>query len=162
MKTLVTYYSRTGTNRTIAENLAEELGADLDEIVDQKNRGGIRGYLGAGAASRGKKLTEITTNLDPGEYDSVLLGSPIWAGNMNPSLRTYLSKFDLKGKKVAFFFVSGSNDPSKAIGELKTIIPWADYDYTLSLSTKEVKEGGYREKVGEFIEAFKASESGIE
>ena len=40
--------------------------------------------------------------------------------------------------------------------------PWADYDYTLSLSTKEVKEGVYREKVGEFIEAFKASEYGIE
>ncbi len=37
MKTLVTYYSRTGTTRAVGEAIARELGTDSEEIVDGKN-----------------------------------------------------------------------------------------------------------------------------
>ena len=37
MKKLVVYYSRTGNTKQIGEEIATALGADLDEIVDQKD-----------------------------------------------------------------------------------------------------------------------------
>jgi flavodoxin len=154
MKTLVAYYSRTGTNRTIAENLADQIGADLDEIVDEKKRSGPLGFLGAGRAALGQKTTEISTQLDPSNYDTIILGSPIWAGNMNPALRTYLEKYDLGGKRVFFFFVSKSKDPSKAVEELRTILPSGKYDQVLSLSTEDVNKNRYDEKVGQLAGAI--------
>jgi flavodoxin len=154
MKTLVAYYSRTGTNRTIAETLAKIIGADLDEIIDQKKRSGPIGFLGAGRAAMSHKTTEITTKLDPGDYDTVVLGSPIWAGNLNPALRTYLEKYDLGGKRVFFFFVSKSNDPSKALEHLRTILPSGEHGHVLSIRTEDVEKNMYDEKVRQFAAAI--------
>lgn len=159
MKTLVAFYTRTGTNRTIAENLASELGADLDEIVDQKKRSGPIGWLGAGRTAMSHKTTEIATRLNPGEYDTIILGSPIWAGNMNPALRTYLGKHDLGGKRVFFFFVSLRNDPSKAIEELRTLLPSGEYGSVLSLSTEDVNKSRYDEKIRQFVQAIRSSDT---
>jgi flavodoxin len=154
LKTLVAYYSRTGTNRSVAEKLSEELEGDLDEIIDHKKRGGAIGWLGAGTAAYRQKMTEIDTKLDPAQYDSVILCSPIWAGKITPPLRSYLATRDLKGKKLTFVFVSGGGDSSGAIEELKKILPDVDLGKTLSLSTKDVKEGGYEERVGEFAKTL--------
>jgi menaquinone-dependent protoporphyrinogen IX oxidase len=159
MKTLVAFFSRTGTNRKIAEAVARALGADLDEIIDLKKRSGAFGLLWAGKAARSHDTTEITSKLDPGEYDAVVLGSPIWAGNLTPALRTYLNKHDLKGKKVAFFFVCAINDPSCVAEELKTIVPCADIDSTLSLPTSEVKNEQFDEKVRKFVESLGISDT---
>ena len=36
MKTLVVYYSRTGNTKYVAEKIAENLGAEICEVVDKK------------------------------------------------------------------------------------------------------------------------------
>jgi len=38
MRKLVAYYSRTGNTKFVAEKIAEQLDADLCEVVDKKNR----------------------------------------------------------------------------------------------------------------------------
>jgi flavodoxin len=38
MKTLVVYHTRTGNTRFVAETIAAELGADIEEMTDLKNR----------------------------------------------------------------------------------------------------------------------------
>jgi flavodoxin len=43
MKTLVVYYSRTGTTRKVAEAIAGILRCDIEEVVDTKKRSGILG-----------------------------------------------------------------------------------------------------------------------
>ncbi|MHA2164013.1 MAG: flavodoxin family protein, partial [Candidatus Thorarchaeota archaeon] len=106
MTYLVVYYSRTGNNRTIAEAIANALSADIDEIIDKKKRQGRLNWLRAGGDSRGGKLTENEYEKNPQEYDTVIIGAPIWAWNPIPPLRTYLKEVDLKGKRVAFFICS--------------------------------------------------------
>ena len=48
MKSLVVYHSRTGSIKFAAEEIAAELGADLEEIVDLKSIEEKLGWLSAG------------------------------------------------------------------------------------------------------------------
>lgn len=78
MKLLVAYYSRNGTTKTVGEALASALGADSDEIVDDKMRLGVIGYIKAARDARGLKTTDIQFQKNPEDYDIILIGSPIW------------------------------------------------------------------------------------
>jgi flavodoxin len=40
---------------------------------------------------------------DPMDYDLIFIGTPVWAWNFTPAVRTFISKSDLKGKKTAVF-----------------------------------------------------------
>ena len=54
-KTLVAYYSRTGTTKKVGEAIAKALKADIDEIIDLKKRSGAIGWVVSGKdASQGK------------------------------------------------------------------------------------------------------------
>ena len=44
------------------------------------------------------EIEDIKTNLD--DYDRVILGTPVWWYTITPPIRTFLSKYDLSGKKV--------------------------------------------------------------
>ena len=59
MKYLIAYYSRTGNNKAIGEAIAHALSADIDEIIDKKNRKGKLNWIRAGRDSMAEKLTEI-------------------------------------------------------------------------------------------------------
>ena len=48
MKTLVVFYSRTGTTKKVGENIAKILKCDSEEIFDTKDRMGVVGYMQAG------------------------------------------------------------------------------------------------------------------
>jgi flavodoxin len=105
MKTLVIYYTRTGNAKFIAETIAAELGADIEEVIDLKNRQGKLAFISAGRDAMSGKETEIAqTKRTPTDYDLIIIGQPVWAGNPTPAIRTYMNKNDLSGKKVALFF----------------------------------------------------------
>lgn len=80
MKTLVVFYSRTGKTRKVAMELATSLGADVEELIDQKNRMGIIGYIKSGRDAIWKKRARLQqTEKDPSAYDLVVLSTPVWA-----------------------------------------------------------------------------------
>jgi len=118
MKNLVVYYSRSGNNRKIAEELASLslLKADLDEIIPEKKYSGIFGWLRAGFNASRKAKINVSKN--PLDYDLVIFGGPLWAGGKLPSpLLSYISNYKLK--KAAFFSVSGRGNISKALLQLQ-------------------------------------------
>ncbi|KKQ30010.1 MAG: Flavodoxin, FldA [Candidatus Shapirobacteria bacterium GW2011_GWF2_37_20] len=81
MKTLVVFYSRTGNTRRMGELIAQKLHADIDEIIDQKSRSGIIGWILSGRDAMKEYLTKITFTKNPADYDLVIVGTPIWAGS---------------------------------------------------------------------------------
>ena len=105
-KTLVAYYSRTGSTKKVALEIAKNLNADTDEIIDLKDRSGIKGWFVSGFDAFRSQSTEIKTKKDSSEYDLVIIGTPIWAGRETPAVRTYMLKN--KFKKVAFFCTAGN------------------------------------------------------
>jgi flavodoxin len=144
LKTLVVYYSRTGNARFVAQTIAAEVGADIEEVIDLKKRSGILGYLRGGSDARRGKETEITpTTKSPASYDLIIVGTPVWAARPTPAITTYLKRNDLSGKKVALFFAQGGKKPA-AIAQTKALIPNSDCIGQLSivspLSTKDESE----------------------
>jgi flavodoxin len=106
-KILVVYYSRTGHTKEIAKEIAEELKADIDEIIDLKNRKGMKGYITGGKDAIEKKLTEIKFSKEPKNYNLVIVGTPNWAKTMPPAVRTYLER-NKNIKQIAFFCTYGN------------------------------------------------------
>ena len=105
MKTLIVYYSRTGNTKNIAEKIAKELNADIDEIKEDINRKGFLNYLRSGYQAARKKIIEIKSAKDPSKYELVIIGTPVWSWTVTPAVRTYLNKN--KFNKVAFFCTCG-------------------------------------------------------
>jgi flavodoxin len=134
-KSLVVYYTRTGNTKFAAETIAAELGADIEEVVDLKNRQGRLAFLSNGRDAMSGKETEIDpTKRTPTDYDLIIVGQPVWAGNPTPAIRTYLSKNDLSGKKVGLFF-SDSN-LGQAVEKTKALMPNSTFVGELALPAK--------------------------
>jgi flavodoxin len=152
LNALVVFYSRTGTNRLIAERISDLLESDLEEVIDKKNRKGFIGYIVAGRDSMKKSLAEIhEIQKDISQYDLIVIGGPNWVGEMTPAIRSFLNQNKGKFNKVAFFSVSGSGEAQRAFTEMKSILiknPVAE----LELQTEEVKKNKFEEKVKKFVE----------
>jgi len=122
MKTLVVYYTRTGNSKVAAETIAAELGADLEEVIDLKNRQGKLAYMSCGRDAMSGKETEIAqTTRKPTEYELIIISQPVWAWSPTPAIRTYANKNDLSGKKVALFF--GGSNLREAVEKTKALMP---------------------------------------
>ncbi len=120
MKTIVLYYSRSRKTAAVAETLAEELSADLQEIKDVKERSGILNYLGASVDAFRESKTKITPeNLNLDNYGIIYLGSPTWAGKPSPAIITFVDKADLKGKDIILFATMGNQGAKSVINRMR-------------------------------------------
>ena len=155
MKSLVVYYSRTGNTKFAAQEIAAELGGDLEEIVDLQSRGGTMGWLTAGRDATRSKLTEIAEpKRNPADYDLVVVGTPIWAWSPSAAVRTYLSKKDFSGMKVALFFTL-DNKPREAVEKTKALLPNATFVGELLLVKPQSNKDEAKKKISEWCEALK-------
>jgi flavodoxin len=156
MKSLVVFYSRSGTTKRIGEALAEMLGCDSEELFDTKKRNRPLGFVLAGRDAQGKKLTTLAdTKRDPASYDLVLLGTPVWAGTLSSAMRTYISANKSKFKQVAFFCTQGGTENKLLFDEMEALCERRPVN-VLAVSQKEVKEGAYQDKLRQFVNGLRA------
>ncbi|MDF1537539.1 MAG: flavodoxin [Candidatus Thorarchaeota archaeon] len=156
MKILVAYYSRTGTTKAVGEYLAKELGADIDEIVDLKERLGPVNYIRAARDAKGLNATEIRCEKNPVDYDVIVIGTPIWRNSLPPAPHTYLSSHSLKGKKVAFFITSASEDREFVFKQMKQRAADSEIIGTCGILQKVVKNGNISDQLAGIIKTLKA------
>ena len=157
MKALVVYYSRTGNTKFVAEKIAQELGADIEEVIDKKNRRGVFGFLAAGFDARRGKKTEIgETKKNPSKFDLVVVGTPSWVSRPSPAIRTYLSKYDLAGKKVATFCITdGYSGGEKVIETIRALIPKSDSTEHLVVLKPTENKADTENKISEWCSRLK-------
>ena len=114
--TLVAYFSATGNTEGVAVAIAERLGADVFAIEaaqpyteadlnynDDASRVSVEHADGASP-----ELAQVTPD-GWADYDTVLLGYPIWWGEAAWPLRTFMTGNDFAGKAVVPFCTSGSS-----------------------------------------------------
>jgi flavodoxin len=150
MKSLVVYYSRTGTTKRIGEALAQLLASETEELVDMKKRSGLLGFLSAVRDARAKKITTLAdVKHDPSLYDLVILGTPVWGGTLSNAMRTYISANKSKFKRVAFFCTLGGTGNKQLFDEMESLCEQRPVD-VLAVLQKEVKKEAYQDKLRQF------------
>jgi flavodoxin len=151
MKVLIAYYSRTGKNKKIAQEIAKRLKADIDEINSLENYSGSIGWIKAGKDSFKRKEIKIKNSYDPCKYDLVIIGCPIWAGVMAAPLYSYVKKN--KFKKIAFFSVSGAGKSQRIHEQFKEM--GINAKTTLMIKESDLKNVDQSEKIDEFCKSLK-------
>ncbi len=104
VKALVVFYSRTGFTKRVAEALAKELGAEVEQLVDTRSRAGLFGYLRSGFEGTLGRLTELKPlSKHPERYGLVVVGTPVWSASVSSPVRTFLAQHKATLNRVAFF-----------------------------------------------------------
>jgi flavodoxin len=152
-KVLVVYYSKTGNTERVAKDVASALHADIEKLVDRKNRKGFWAWFGSGRDAMKKIKTELEPlQKDPQNYDLVIAGTPVWAWNITPAIRKYLDMNKDKLKQTAYFVTSG-NTPAEKIVPLCEEVTGKKAATYAGFTAKELKDDKiYREKLSKFVE----------
>ena len=152
MKALVVFYSRTGITRKVAEYLKETLQCDLEELIDLKDWKGPIGFIVSGKDSLMKKQADIKqVQKNPGDYDLVILGTPVWAGTMSCAIRTYLRQQKDKFKGAAFFCTTRGSGIQSTFKHMEKDCGKAPLA-TLGLKTAQVKKAKFMNEVSQFAD----------
>jgi len=153
MKTLVVFYSRTGNTKKMGELIAKKLHANIDEIIDHKNRKGILGFIFGGRDALKEYLTDISFSKNPANYDLVIIGTPVWAGFSTPAFRTYLTENKNKIKKAAVFITSGGDTVDKTVTVFEKITG-KNCLASIGWTNAEINQNNISSKLDNFVNSF--------
>ena len=156
MKTLVVYYTRTGNAKFAAETIAEELGAEIEEVIDLKSRQGKLSFISAGRdAMRGKETEIAQTRRTPTDYDLIVIAQPVWAWSPTPAIRTYANKNDISGKKVALFF--GGSNLREAVEKTKALMPNSTFVGEIAVDEPMKNKEEAKKKIAEWCKTLRTA-----
>ncbi len=145
-KTLVVYFSATGTTQGVAQAIADTVGADLFEVVpsDPYTSDDLTWTNNDSRVSRehndeGLRAVALeSTDVDGwDDYDTVFIGYPIWWGIAAWPMSSFVAVNDFTGKTVIPFCTSvssGIGQSGKLLAELAGTGSWLD-GYRFSSST---------------------------
>ena len=129
-KTLVAYFSATGTTKRAAEQLAKKHNADLFEIapeqpytaadLDWTNKQS-RSSLEMKDKSSRPAIKGSCANI--ADYDTVWIGFPVWWYTAPTIVNTFIEAHDLSGKVLNVFATSGGSDVKGSAADLKKAYP---------------------------------------
>jgi flavodoxin len=153
--TLVVYFSRRGHTRQVARLIAEQCGAETEEIVDGIDRRGVLGYL----RSLVEALLRLPVPIQPSRcspraYDTVIIGTPVWAWQMASPVRTYLRRHRGRFRRVAFFCCHRGWGPGAVLQDTARLCS-RPATATLALSDREVAQGRHRSSLLRFVRAVR-------
>ena len=131
-KTLVAYFSASGTTAKVAKDLAEATGADLFEIApaqpytradlnwqDKKSRTTIE------MNDEACRPAIADTAIDMSPYDVVFVGFPVWWYVEPRIIDTFLESYDFAGKTIVPFATSGGSGLGQAPKRMQKLAPGA-------------------------------------
>ena len=127
-RTLVVYFSATGTTKAVAQEAVGLLGADLYEIVPaQPYTEADLAYYTNGRCDQEQADPSVRPGIageipSMGAYDTVLIGYPIWHGQAPRIICTFLEKCDLSGKRLTCFCTSHSSGLGSSAANLQPLV----------------------------------------
>ena len=142
MKTLIVYYSLEGNTAQTAEQIAEATGADLLRLRPVKaypESGFAKFFWGGKSAVMAETPKLEAYDADPAEYDRIVFGFPVWAGNVTPPIRSFVKQHDLHGKRFAAFACQSGAGAEKAFVKLKDLLGIDAFDAELILIDPKTK-----------------------
>ena len=140
-----------GNTKYVADYIASKLDVTIIEINPQKaypNKGIRKFYWGGKSAVMGEtpKLEEYT--FDSSKYDYIIIGSPIWASNVTPPIKTFIkeNKENIKNKKIAIYTCYSGGGAQKAIEKLKKELEIDNFIANLIIINPKDKQSTEKDK----------------
>lgn len=131
-KTLVAFFSASGTTKRVANKLAAATGSDLYEIkpavpytnadLNWQNKHSRSSVEMTDPSSR-PELADRNANIE--DYDRIFLGFPVWWYTAPTIIRSFLESYDFTGKTIILFATSGGSGLGKTAKELVSSCPGA-------------------------------------
>lgn len=125
-KVLVSYFSASGVTKSIAEKIASAVGGDLfeiepverytDEDLDWTNKQS-RSTIEMNDKSFRPPVLNKVSNID--EYDTVVIGFPVWWYTAPTIINTFIEENNLSGKNAYVFVTSGGSGWEGSFNDLK-------------------------------------------
>lgn len=125
-KKLVAYFSASGVTAKVAQRVAKAAEADLFEIVpeqpytnadldwhDRRSRSTIE------MQDKSSRPAILNTIDHMEQYDTVLIGFPIWWYVAPTIINSFLEAYDFAGKKVVLFATSGTSGMGGTMARLQ-------------------------------------------
>ena len=132
MKSLVAYFSATGTTAKAAKALAKAAGADLYEIkpavpytsadlnwMDKGSRSSVE------MNDKHSRPALADTDAPVAGYDVIFLGFPIWWYMAPTIINPFLECYDFSSKTIVLFATSGGSGLGKSAAGLRPSAPGA-------------------------------------
>lgn len=139
---LIVYFSWSGNTEAVAQEIQNQTGADLFEIVPAEPY--TDDYDELLDIAREEQSSDarpaIADTVDLSGYDTVYLGFPNWWGDMPMIIYTFLDEYDLSGKTVAPFNTSGGSGFSGSLDTMAEMEPDAEITEGLSLGSDEAED----------------------
>ena len=107
MKTLIIYYSFSGNNEFLAQELQKRLDCDIQKIVELKKKTGFTILLDL-IFKRNPKIKR--SDFDLKQYDRFILAAPIWDGKIATPLRSFIEMEKDNFKEYSFITVCTGPD----------------------------------------------------
>ena len=130
MKTLVAYFSATGTTKALAGKIAKATGGDLYEIKPEvkytsedldwtvkTSRSSVE------MADKNSRPAFVKDLKNPDHYSIIYIGFPVWWYTAPTIINTFIESYGFEGKTVIFFATSGGSTIDKANAQFKTQYP---------------------------------------
>ncbi len=125
-KILISFFSASGVTKEVANKVANVLGGDLFEIepvnkytnadLDWTNKQSRSSVEMNNLLFRPEVKNKVS-NID--DYDTVLIGFPIWWDLAPTIINTFIEENNLENKKIYVFATSGSSSVDNSFNTLK-------------------------------------------
>lgn len=132
LKSLVAYFSASGTTAKVAKDLAAATGADLFEIMPEQpytredlnwNNRSSRSSVEMNDEGCRPAIKGEVANM--AAYDTVFIGFPVWWYVEPRIIDTFLESYDFAGKMVVPFATSGGSGLGRASQRMQGLAPGA-------------------------------------
>lgn len=57
------------------------------------------------------------------EYDTLIVGTPIWGSRLTPAMKSFLAGYDLTGKAIAPFCTHGGSSTAQSVNDIRSVCP---------------------------------------
>jgi len=126
---LIAYFSASGVTKKVAENIKTVTNADIFEIEpkekytsadlnwnDKSSRSSIE-------MNDKSSRPEIKNKVDVSEYDTIIIGFPVWWYTAPTIINTFIEENNIKNKNIYVFVTSGGSGVTDSFNNLKNQYP---------------------------------------
>ena len=156
-RTLIVFYSNTGTSRRVADLLASKFKWPCGEISETRSRTGAAGMLRCVMDSLLKRHPAIRyEGPDTRGFETVVLVAPIWLAELAGPMRSFVREHARGLKRVAVISVMGGQGATNAFAEIDRILGRPPILST-SFTARVVDDGSYSSALEVFGNAVRDS-----